>query len=280
MTNVRRRFSIGWVFVSFLMIAGGFMIAGVSIFLTKVTGDWVVQGVFFLGAFAGGFFAGRASPGKTIAEPGLAGVLLSLTVFGLPLLVPGAFELGPFAGDVTVTALKMAFVTGLGGFVGGLLGERTSTGEPSQSGWRWWGIATLINLGMTYFLLGMFAVLLLRSTSDLGDGDMAAIGLAAFALGTLGSGFVAQAVAPRSMPWTCGAGALGLILFVVVVNAATGTADSQMFLGGAVVGAIATVIGALGAILGWALIGRRALAHPQAGGLPQARLEYRGGPMD
>ncbi len=274
MNGMERRFSIGWVLVSYLMIAGGFMLAGVAVFLTEVSGEWVGQAAFFGGAFAGGFFAGRASPGKTIAEPGLAGVLLILTVFGVTYMVPGAQDFAlPGGDDPTLTALKMAFVTGLGGFIGGLAGERTSSGVPSQSGWRWWGIACLINVGMTYLLLGLFAVLTLRSAEGLSDTDLPTLALAAFGLGAFGSGFVAQAVAPRAMRGACGAGPVGLMLFVLVVNGVTGAATAEMVFGAVVVGAIAALVGAFGAALSWSFIGVRRAARPAMSDLPEARLQ-------
>lgn len=273
MNCMERRFSIGWVLVSYLMIAGGFMLAGVAVFLTKVSGDWVGQAGFFGGAFAGGFFAGRASPGKTIAEPGLAGVLLILTVFGVTYLVPGVrnFSLGG-GDDPTLTALKMGFVTGLGGFIGGLAGERTSSGVPSQSGWRWWGIASLINVGMTYLLMGLFAILTLRSGGADDDG-VALLALVAFALGSFGSGFVTQAIAPRAMPAACGAGPIGLLLFVLAVNAATGSLAFEMVYGAALVGGVAVLIGVIGARVSWALIGARRAARPLSPDLPEARVQ-------
>jgi hypothetical protein len=269
---MERRFSIGWVLVSYLMIAGGFMLAGVTVYLARVSGDWVGQAAFFGGAFTGGFFAGRASPGKTIAEPGLAGVLLILTVFGVTFLVPGARDFSfASADDPMLAALKLGFVTGLGGFIGGLVGERTSSGEPSQSGWRWWGIACLINVGLTYLLLGLFAILALRSGDASGD-NVPLLAIAAFALGSLGSGFVTQAIAPRAMRGACGAGPVGLMGFVLVVNGVTGDLTTDMFLGAVIIGGIAVLVGAIGARVSWSLIGARRTARPVSASVPEARL--------
>jgi hypothetical protein len=269
--QMRRGLSAGWVLVSFLMIAGGFTLAAVAVILTGVTGEWVAQSVMFLGAFAGGLFAGRASPGKTVAEPGLAGVLLIVTMFAFLSLVPGTNEFyAGWGSDFTIAALKMAFVTGLGGFIGGLVGEKTSRGEPSSSGWRWWGIATLVNLGTTYVAMGVLAVLMLRSDDNLGDGDILGIAFAAYAIGSLGSGFVTQAIAPRPMALACGAGALGLFGVVLIGNLAMGSLTGDMVLGAVVVGGVGTAIGALGARFGWAAIGSRRAPRPV--NLPEARL--------
>jgi hypothetical protein len=270
--QMRRGLSVGWVLVSFLMIAGGFTLAAVAILLTEATGEWVGQSVLFLGALAGGFFAGRASPGTTVAEPGLAGVLLIATMFAFLSLVPGtdAFY-AAWASTATMAALKMAFVTGLGGFIGGLIGEKTSRGEPSPSAWRWWGISTLVNLGTTYLAMGLLAVLMLRSEDNLSDGDLMGIAFVAYAVGALSSGFVSQAIAPRPMALACGAGALGLFIVVLVGNLAMGSLTADMVLGAVVVGGVGTGVGALGARLGWAAIGsRRAQVAPV--NLPQARL--------
>ena len=264
-----RRFSIGWVLVSYLMIAGGFMLAAVAVFVTRASGDWVSQAAFFGGAFVGGFFAGRASPRRTVAEPGLAGVLLILTVFGLSYLIqdPRDFSLG--GDDPMLAALRMGFVSGLGGFVGGLVGERTSSREPSHSGWRWWGIACLINVGMTYLLLGLFALPLSAGAAE--NDFLTLLAIVASTLSSFGSGFVTQAIAPRAMPVACGAGTIGLMAYVLVVNA--GRFPANMVYGAFLVCAIAVGLGVLGALLGWRLIGARRAARLLSPDLPEARVQ-------
>ncbi len=273
MEAMERQFSIGWVLISYLMIAGGFMFAAVAVIASEERSEWLSQAVFFAGAFLGGLFAGRASPGKTVAEPGLAGVLLILTVFGVCFLVPGGADLSVGGAGDPATALKMAFVTGLGGFVGGLVGERTSKGGRSASAWRWWGVACLLTVGMTYLLLGLFALLVVLSGGSFSGGKAPLMAIAAFALGAFGSGFLAQAIAPRPMRAACGAGAVGMMVFVLAVSAALGSLTASLLVGAAIIGTMASLIGAAGAGLSWRLIGARRAERPLSPDLPEARLK-------
>jgi hypothetical protein len=266
---MERRFSIGWVLISYLMIAGGFMFAAVAVIAGEERAGWLSQGVSFSGAFVGGLFAGRASPGKIVAEPGLAGVLLILTVFGVCFAVPGGTDAS--FGE-PATALKMAFVTGLGGFVGGLVGERTSRGGRPASAWHWWGVACLLTVGMTCLLVGLLALLVSLSGGSLSDSAAPLMAFAAFALGTFGGGFLAQAIAPRPMRAACGAGAVGIMVFFLAVNAGLGSLTAAMLVGAAILGIITSLIGAAGAGLSWRLIGARRAARLLSPDLPEARL--------
>ena len=257
---MRRWFSIGWVLVSFLMIAGGFCLSAAIALVFEASGAGALQAGHVAGGFVGGFFAARASPRRRIAEPAIAGALLVPAVFGILRLV--SIEIHLAAGDgVALAALRVAFLTGLGSLVGAILGQRISSGEQSSSALRWWGIAMLIDMGLT-------GVLLLLVSLFLDAFDPLEIALAVRVLGGFGSGFVTQAIAPRPMPWTCGAGVFGLAFAVAMTDPVEGSIPLAV-VSGVAIGGI-WLIGALGAAVGWALIGSR--RAPPAADLPEARL--------
>jgi len=270
------KISIGWVFVSYFMITGGFMVAASLLGMARVDGEWVGYGVFFLGAALGGFFAGRASPGTTIIEPAIAGVVFMLVFLGLFSMVPGSRIVFSAAGrTVLVTSLSIGFVTALGGLVGAMLGERTSAPRRSSSRLRWMGLAGLISLGMLFTITLLIGVLMIRS-GDMSDGTgpiLLILGSSAF----LG-GWVTQAIAPERMCLVSGSG------FMVVGVVSIGLAVAQgapftgsVILGGLIFGGVGTLVGAIGARVGWAISGeriQRAAATEQAGGaqIPSARV--------
>jgi hypothetical protein len=270
---MERRFSVGGLFVSFLMIAGGLTLTAIPIALVAGTRGWLAESGYFAGAFLGGVFAGRASPRKGVADLGGAVLLLVFTVLGVVSLLPDVGDRYASSSGLPV-AVEIALLTGLAGFVGGLVGERTSSRASSSSPWHWSGVAALVYLGLSYLLLGLFAALVLRAMDGAAEQDVAAIVLAGIALGSFGSGFVTQAIAPRRMRWACGRGAFLVALLPFVVAAVTGARMDVVILAAAIIGGIDCVIAEVGAELGWSLVGSRREPAPRlAPAIPKARLE-------
>jgi len=262
MDNSKQGFSVGWVFVSYFMIAGGIIVFASLAAVMKLTAEVGLYAMYFLGAGFGGFFAGRASPGKTIIEPAAAGVLLIASYVGLLMLVPGVRELLAMAGDqVIVRALIVGGLTGAGGMVGAALGERTQP-PVSDSAVRWIGLSSLITLGVFFFLFMLLAILMLRHAAEggsLSGDDGATVGLLAMAGSAFLGGLITQSIAPRKMCFACGTGFVVVVISLVAL--ATSVADGKME-GNAMTGMViiaigGLLVGALGALIGWALFGKR-----------------------
>jgi len=264
-----RTAALGWVLVSYFMIAGGFAFAAVAVTLSGVTSHGPSDAAFFIGSFIGGVFAGRASRHKAVAEPAIAALLVVATLVGV--FVVGLGRQFAWAGDDDAlwVPVKLGLVAGLGGFVGGLIGRRSRRGAPSDSAVRWWGIATLINLGASFMLVAIAMVLLGRST-DGGDEGVGSI-LLGLVVGWLVAGFVSQAVAPRKMVWVCGAGAIGIVLLGASFSVARGDFTPSVVTGAFFLWGMGTVVGAIGAALGWKLIASRAEPTSPVE-LPEVRL--------
>ena len=198
------KISFGWVLVSYFMITGGFMLAASLLGMLQVEGEWVGYGMFFLGAASGGFFAGRASPGETIIEPAVAGGMFMLMILGLLSMVPGSRVLFAAAGgSILLGALKVGFVTALGGLVGAMLGERSAAPQRSTSQLRWMGLAGLISLGMLINFTLVIGVLMMRS-GDISDGTFPILLILASA--AFFGGAVTQVIAPERMCMVAGSG--------------------------------------------------------------------------
>src|SRR5512134_3965137 len=83
-----RSFSLGWVLVSYFMLAGAMLLVSMAMGLLHLEGAWTGYAAFGGGALVGGFFAGRASPHYSAAESGLAGLLLVGSVVLFVLATP------------------------------------------------------------------------------------------------------------------------------------------------------------------------------------------------
>ena len=267
MVTPSKKAAVGWVLVSYFMIAGGFTVAAVVVALANMHTELARDAAFFAGALIGGFFAGRASPHKAVAEPAIAGLLFVPTLVAVFAIGLGwHLKIGPAEQTALVVALKMGGVSGLGGLVGGLIGRRSPRVAPGTSALRWWGIAMLIHLGATLVVAMLLTVALAHSADD-------GTGLIFLALGisALLGGFIAQAAVARRLLWTSGAGSFALALLGVAVATARGEVSGSIFFGGFILGGITTLIGAFGALLGWQLIARHA-EPPTASDRPEAHL--------
>jgi len=267
MVTPSKKAVVGWVLVSYFMIAGGFTIAAVIVGIAGMEAEWAREAIFFVGALIGGLFAGRASPHKAVAEPAIAGVLFVPTLVAAFAIGLGwHFHVGPAEQTAFVSAIKMGGVSGLGGLVGGLLGRRSARGVPGASALRWWGIAMLIHLGCTLVI----AVLVIAALPQVDDEGTGLIFLA-LGLASLLGGLVAQAAVTRRLLWTSGAGSFALSFLGLGVAIAHGEVSPSIFFGGLILGGITTLIGSFGAVLGWQLIARHG-APTAASDLPEAHL--------
>jgi hypothetical protein len=262
MESSKQGFSVGWVFVSYFMIAGG-IILGLSLAaLTKTQSEVLVYAMYFIGAAFGGFFAGRASPGKTILEPAAAGFLLVLSYIGLLMLVPGVREVLSMAGEkVFVRAILAGGLTGAGGMVGAALGERTQP-PTSDSSMRWIGLSSLITLGVFFFLFMLLAILMLRQAAEGGsltENEGITVVFLSLAGAAFLGGLITQSIAPRRMCFACGSGFVVVIMSMVALAAAASDKgmEGNAVTGMVIIGIGGLLVGALGALVGWAMFGKR-----------------------
>ncbi|HEU5057844.1 MAG TPA: hypothetical protein VFU21_15035 [Kofleriaceae bacterium] len=258
---------LGWVLVSYFLIAGGVALAAVSLALFAVASRAASDAVFFLGALVGGLVAGRASRHKAVAEPAVAALLVVGTMMAIFSVGVGRSFPWSSGDGILPLPVQLGLVAGLGGLVGGLIGRRSRSGRPEGSAWRWWGVAMLVNLGATFMLVSS-SMVWLGGVGE--DAEVGAIFLG-LAVAWLLGGFCAQAIMPRRMIWVSGAGSFAIVLLAGAFSTVRGDVDAGAVIGAGFLWGVGTLIGALGALIGWRLIASRVAAAP-ATELPEVRL--------
>lgn len=252
-----KRFRLGWVFISYCMIAGGLIVVTLLFQTAKLTGTAAGYAMCFLGAALGSFFAARASEGDTIIEPALGALLVVASFIAMVSLVAGLRSLVALKSEkIFVPLLGLSAAMSVGGITGAILGERTSTGPRSESGLRWAGISALINLGLFYMAFLFLAILLLRSKgAGMSSDDVAGAVLGALAAAAFFGCLAAQAVAPRRMIWSIGFGFMLAMLPFVLWSGSSN--DGNAAVGIIIIGGGGILVGALGALVGWNTIGSK-----------------------
>jgi hypothetical protein len=258
---------VGWVLASYFLIAGGIAIAAVTLSVFAVASRTTSDAVFFVGALLGGLFAGRASRHKAVLEPAVAALLVVATMIAIFTVGLGRSFTWASDGGLLPVPIQLGLLAGLGGLVGGLIGRRSRAAGRIDSPLRWWGIAILVNLGATFMLVSLAAMSVAERG---GDPDLAALFLGLGASWFV-SGLVAQAIMPRKMIWVSGAGSIGIILLGAAFSASQGNLQVGATVGAAFLWGIGTLVGALGAQVGWSLIGSRA-AEASDVELPEVRV--------
>ena len=243
-----RGFSIPWTIFNYLMISGGFLLSLIAIVLLQIThsSEALAWAIMSSGATFGGFFAGRASPGKTIIEPALGGAMLFFALmasgFGLDMEFVSADQ------PSIVQVALLGIMLGVGGLVGGALGERTNRRARSPSAIRWIGISTLLTAGVAGFLM-MLVFLAARVTDwEISAAALVLLGIAAALLG----GAITQAAAPTRMFLASGMGSAVIVAVFAVFAILAGTGEAVLLV--LFVAAIGLPIGVAGAAIAWAIV--------------------------
>jgi hypothetical protein len=249
--------NVPWIFGSYLLVSGGFILSTLLLGITapKVQGvaSFIVLLAFWAGgAFAGGYLAGRASEGKTIAEPAIGAVLFIASLFALFTLTEiGTFILQALIGAPGGEGLKfLGMIAGaflVGGLLGAALGEKA---EAKPSGVTLSLLAAFMVLGGIFVGLFVVGMIALRRAETGVTPDMAVPALGGVALGALVGGFGA-ARAGGSVKSTAGGSLLTGLLFFAFARKGGDNA---------VTGAAVLLVGILICATIGALIGRRRAA--------------------
>ena len=153
-----------WVWVAVGVVIGGALLATlVPIVEAAPPRPDVAVLVGVLTAVLMGVLVGYHSPGKTIAEPAVAGALLGVLTpivlrigFGFT-LAPAVSTLGVFAGILLATA---------GGWVGEIMQGTIEDGDRESFQWVWVGVGSV--LGVLLSVYSVFVLHALFSLSSLG----------------------------------------------------------------------------------------------------------------
>jgi hypothetical protein len=252
-------FSFASLILSYFLVGGGMFTGTLAAFALNQPGGAVGYLLLAAGAFLGGFVAGRASRGSTIAEPAIGAVAVVATVVGLAATTPIGKLIWGAAQEETVKFIAAVAGTGLGGAIAGAFVSEKLLGEASRSSVPWLLYTALSTFGAS-LLVALFGSILLVAGDAQATADQAARALLlGMAAGCLVAG-IAVGASARSRPLLAAmiGGGAGVAGFVALMMRAAPRSDDGKELGVigvfAVGGAVVTLIGTL---IGWAAVGKR-----------------------
>jgi len=266
-------FSFASVILSYFMVGGG-LFAG-TLLATKIgiEAEYFAIAVMAIGAFAGGWFAARASRHSTILEPALGAVGVVATTAALAATTDLGKLIWAFAQDATIRFVATMGVTSIvAALVGALLSEKL-LGEATRSSLPWILYSALATFGTCVLAVIFASIVFARRYVDAavangGQGaDLSAasadqIGmtmLIGIAVGCLFSGLAIGASA-RTRPLVASllGGGLGVAgFFALLATYALGEPSNDVIAGFAVLAIGGAIVTLLGALLGWAITGRK-----------------------
>lgn len=266
-------FSFASVILSYFMVGGGLFAGTLLAAKLGIESDYFAIAVMALGTFAGGWFAARASRHSTIVEPGLGALGVVATTVALAATTDLGKMIWAFAQDETIRFVSIMGATSLiGALVGAFLSEKL-LGEATRSSLPWILYAAFATFG-TCVLAVLFTSIAfaqhyvnaavanggaggeLTTASADQIGATVVIGIAA---GCLLSG-LAVGASSRTRPLLAAlvGGGLGVAGFFALIAAYTmREATNDIIAGFALLSAGGAVVTLVGALLGWAIAGRR-----------------------
>lgn len=247
-------FSFASVVLSYFMVGGGMFVGLLAAGYTKVGSEAALYLMLGVGALAGGYFAARASRGSTIIEPAIGALAVVATLVGLVAVTDVGKQLLSAHQDAVTKAVLLLVASGGGGsLVGAWVGEKYF-GDAPTSTLPWYGYTAFSTFGATVMVSYIAA-----ATSKDADA-LAKTMLIGFAAGCLVSG-IAVGASSRARPLLASfiGGGLGVVgLGLLVAKLSPGGADKDVQTGIAVLAVIGGIISLIGALIGWAAVGKKA----------------------
>lgn len=142
-----------WVGISLILIAGGVFLAELVVAALSLCGYNETFAIYAVGSVPGGYLAARMSPGKTLAEPAIAALLMALATA----TIDHFKDMGIFAESFTRPSapLVLGAVAFAGALAGATVGERAPTlsGTLGRRGRLLWSLISMHMLLGTEFIL-------------------------------------------------------------------------------------------------------------------------------
>jgi hypothetical protein len=254
-------FSFASVILSYFLIAGGTFLTTLVAGRLGIQNEYLGYLIMAIGAFVGGFFAARASHGSTIIEPALGAILMVASLVALGLAVSSSETRSLILLPSTMKGLGLTAAASAGGGIAGAFVSEKVLGGSAVSSAPWIVYASIAGFGA--------AVIGTIFGGVLGKGEAGPLyGLVAVCclLAGLASGASARS---RPLLATLFGGAIGvgaffylaIMLFVAMFSRgemATAGVPSEVYVGIAIVAVGAGIVTMLGALIGWAAVGKKA----------------------
>jgi hypothetical protein len=255
-------FSFASVVLSYFLVAGGMFTGMLALGYLKIQSEGAAYLFLGLGAFVGGYIAARASRGSTILEPAIGG----LAVVGTLVALTAATSVGKMIwavnhGEAVKAIALTAGSAGFGAIAGAWIAEKFF-GEPAVSSLPWFAYTAFATFGSCLIVTLVATVAVVT-----GDGSAAELdSLVRMMLMGLGAGCLVGGIAvgasARTRPLLAAlvGGALGVAGFTLLVTRSSPGSKEETtgIIVLAVGGGVVTLIGAL---IGWAAVGKRAAAQ-------------------
>jgi hypothetical protein len=253
-------FSFASVILSYFLIAGGTFLTTLVAGRLGLHNEYLGYIIMAIGGALGGFFAARASRGSTIIEPALGAVLLIVSIVGLGFAMSGAETRDMILLPSSMKGAALVAAASAGGGIAGAFISEKLLGESSASSAPWIVYASLASFGAA--MIGtVFGY-------ALGKGEQGPLfGLIAGCCLITG---IAAGASARSRPLVAtllgGAIGVGAFLYLTIVvfvaffsrgSAYEGGIPSEAYAGMAIIAAGAGIVTMLGALVGWAAVGKK-----------------------
>jgi hypothetical protein len=254
-------FSFASVILSYFLVAGGTFLTTLVAARLGISNEYLGYVIMAVGAFVGGFFAARASHGSTIIEPALGAIIMVASLVGLGLAVSSSETRSLILLPSTMKGLGLTAAASAGGGIAGAFVSEKLLGNSAVSSAPWIVYASIAGFGA--------AVIGTIFGGVLGKGEPGPLyGLVAICclLAGLASGASARS---RPLLATLFGGAIGVgaffylaIMIFVGIFARGEVRDagipSEVYVGIAVVAVGAGLVTMIGALIGWAAVGKKA----------------------
>jgi hypothetical protein len=254
-----RGFSFASLILSYFLVGGGMFTGTLAAAMVKKSGQGLVLYLLLAaGAFLGGFVAGRASRGSTILEPALGAVAVVATVVGLAASTVIGKLIWGAAQDQTVKFIAAVAASGGGGAIAGAFISERMFGEATRSSVPWILYTALSTFGACLLATLFGSILFIAGNATATADQSGTMMLIGMGVGCLLSGLAVGASA-RTRPLLAallggGAGVVGFCYLMMRVTK-PGDEDTAAVLG--VFGVGGCVVTLIGAIIGWAAVGKR-----------------------
>jgi hypothetical protein len=252
-------FSFASLILSYFLVGGGMFTGALVTGSLKTPSDLTLYLLLAAGAFLGGFVAARASRGSTILEPALGAIAVVGTIAGLVATTAIGKLLWGAAQEQTVKFVAATAASGGGGaLVGAFLSEKL-LGEASPSSIPWVLYTGLSTFGACMLAVLFGSILFVGGSTSATADQLAKLILLGMGAGCLLAGLAVGASA-RTRPLLAaliggGAGVAGFCALVLrAPRSGDGKDTTTVVAVAAIAGCIVTLIGAL---IGWAAVGKR-----------------------
>jgi hypothetical protein len=253
-----RGFSVASVVLSYFLVAGGLFAGTLLMVVLKTDREIPRYALLAAGACFGGFVAARASRGSTVLEPAIGAIAVVATIVALAASTDIGRLIWLVAKDATMRFVATVGVTCAGGAIVGAFVSEKLLGEATESSAPWIIYSAMSAFGACLLATLFASFLFLTDGQDPGVASLAKTMMIGMVAGCVIAG-IAIGASARSRPIGAAfvGGGLGVAGFFYMIHRLSPGDSKDAALGIAVLAAGGAIVSFIGAVVGWAAVGRR-----------------------